>query len=94
MSQSIDGLPPAHTGNLTCVYTSRMSALQIVRISNIEEWYFERVIFPGQTIMFSAPAEAVLEIYSGSYATCLLADCIPCTQLQMREAPVQVVAEE
>ena len=95
MNQSIDGLPPAVT-SLTCSYANRTSSLQIVRITNVPGWYFERVIFPGQTILFCAAAEALLEVYTGSHATCLLADTIPCTQLEVKEVSgslLQVAAE-
>lgn len=39
--------------------------IQVVRIGNIPNWYFERVMFPGQRLMFEAAAEAVLEIHTG-----------------------------
>ncbi|MBC7880170.1 MAG: DUF1830 domain-containing protein [Anaerolineae bacterium] len=84
MHQSIDGLPPIAT-SLTCSYANRTGSLQIVRITNIEGWYFERVVFPGQTILFCTAQDAVLEVYTGSHATCLLADTIPCTQLEVQE---------
>jgi hypothetical protein len=84
MHQSIDGLPPA-TISLTCSYANRTGTLQIVRITNVEGWYFERVVFPGQTILFCTAQDAVLEIYTGSHATCLLADTISCTQLEVQE---------
>lgn len=89
MHQSIDGLPPA-ASTLTCSYSNRTGSLQIVRITNIEGWYFERVVFPGQTIIFCAAMEALLEVYTGNHATCLLSDSIPCGQLEMCE-PVQVM---
>jgi len=84
MHQPLDGLPPVPT-SLTCSYVNRTGSLQIVRITNIDGWYFERVVFPGQTIIFCAAQEAVLEVYTGSHATCLLADSIPCAQLEVRE---------
>ncbi len=35
-----------------------------MRIVNIPNWYFERVVFPGEQLVFEALPEAVLEIYS------------------------------
>jgi hypothetical protein len=84
MHQSIDGLPSA-AHSLTCSYANRTGSLQIVRITNVEGWYFERVVFPGQTIIFCAIADALLEVYTGSHATCLLSDSIPCVHLEVRE---------
>lgn len=45
-----------------CANTSKH--LQIIRIANIPDWYFERVVFPGQRLLFEAPREAELEVYT------------------------------
>jgi hypothetical protein len=45
----------------------------------------ERVIFPGQRLMFEAPAEAVLEIHTGMVASAILSDKIPCYVLRVIE---------
>lgn len=47
-----------------CCYTNCTNKIQIIRIVNIEQWYFEKVIFPQQRLLFNAPAEAELEIYA------------------------------
>ncbi|MEM9274510.1 MAG: DUF1830 domain-containing protein [Cyanobacteria bacterium P01_F01_bin.143] len=47
-----------------CCYTNLTNKIQIIRIVNIEQWYFEKVIFPQQRLLFNAPAEAELEIYA------------------------------
>ncbi|ELS02223.1 protein of unknown function (DUF1830) [Xenococcus sp. PCC 7305] len=47
-----------------CCYVNRTDQIQIVRISNIDEWYFEKVIFPQQRLLFDALPEAELEVYS------------------------------
>lgn len=47
-----------------CCYINRTDKIQIARIVNIDEWYFERVIFPQQRLLFDAPAEAELEIHA------------------------------
>jgi hypothetical protein len=36
-----------------------------LRVANLPESDFERVVFPGQRLMFEAAHEAELEIYSG-----------------------------
>jgi len=55
--------------------------MQIVRITNIQNWYFERVVFPGQRLMFEAMLEAQLEIHTGMMASAILSDTIPCDRL-------------
>ncbi|MGK7892467.1 MAG: DUF1830 domain-containing protein [Xenococcus sp. (in: cyanobacteria)] len=47
-----------------CCYVNRTDKIQIGRIVNIEQWYFEKVIFPQQRLLFDAPPEAELEIYA------------------------------
>ena len=46
-----------------CCYTNCTNKIQIIRIVDIEQWYFEKVIFPQQRLLFNAPAEAELEVY-------------------------------
>jgi len=92
---------PAATATLACCYVNATGKIQVARITNVEGWYFERVVFPGQHLMFEAPATAVLEIHTGMMASSILSDTIPCDQLQIEEVenllpewlPRQAVAE-
>jgi hypothetical protein len=61
------------------------SHIQIARITNIPNWYFERVVFPGQRLVFEAMPEALLEIHTGMMASAILSDTIPCDRLQVDE---------
>ncbi|NJP11188.1 MAG: DUF1830 domain-containing protein [Leptolyngbyaceae cyanobacterium RU_5_1] len=71
-----------------CCYVNRTSKMQIARISNISNWYFERVVFPGQKLLFESPLNAQLEIHTGTIASAILADRIPCDQLQIRNGAI------
>ncbi|MBW4618136.1 MAG: DUF1830 domain-containing protein [Cyanosarcina radialis HA8281-LM2] len=66
-----------------CVYVNASNQIQIARIANIAEWYFERVVFPGQRLLFEAPPEAQLEIYTSKMATAILSEKIWCARLQV-----------
>lgn len=68
-----------------CYYANVTNQIQVVRIGNIPNWYFEKVMFPGQRVMFEAPAEAVLEIHTGAVASGILSDKIPCYVLRVIE---------
>jgi hypothetical protein len=81
MPQVLDSLPEDDADHLCCCYVNTSSQIQIARITNIENWYFERVVFPGQRLIFEAPLEAYLEIHSGMMASAILSDRIPCQQL-------------
>jgi hypothetical protein len=74
---------------LACSYTNDHKRLQIVRISQPSASYFERTVFPGQTINFSAPAAALLEIYDADLTSTLRVDTIPCVELSKFLKPVE-----
>jgi len=77
----------SYKGNnqILCYYANVTNLVQVVRIGNIPNWYFERVMFPGQRVMFEAAAEAVLEIHSGAVPSAILSDKIPCYVLRVIE---------
>ena len=49
----------------TCFYINASDRVQVVRLTGSPHIDLERVIFPGQRLMFEAPLEAVLEVYAG-----------------------------
>jgi hypothetical protein len=85
MAQILDPLPPDKTGHIVCCYVNATSKIQIARISHIPNWYFERVVFPGQRLIFEAPPQAILEIHTGMMASAILSDNIPCDRLCINE---------
>jgi|UPI0003791EB2 hypothetical protein len=77
-------LTPARSTDVSqtfCYFTNRTSHIQIVRISNIPGWFFERVVFPGEHLTFQASANACLEVYAADKVSSLLCDRIDCTRL-------------
>ncbi len=87
MAQILDPLPSDQTNSIVCCYVNATSQIQIARICNIANWYFERVVFPGQRLVFEAISEAVLEIHTGMMASAILSDKIPCDRLSIGEKP-------
>jgi Domain of unknown function (DUF1830) len=85
MAQILDPLPPEQSGQVLCCYVNATSKIQVARISNIANWYFERVVFPGQRLVFEAPLEAHMEIHTGMMASAILSDTIPCDRLAIPE---------
>lgn len=65
-------------------YKNRTRQLQIVRITNIPNWYYERVVLPSQYLLFHAPTGAKLEIHDGKPITAVIEDTIDCTSLKLR----------
>lgn len=84
MAQSLDPIDIEGLRPILCCYVNATSQIQIARISDIPNWYFERVVFPGQTLLFESPPEAHLEIHTGMAST-ILADRLICQSLQVQE---------
>jgi hypothetical protein len=82
MPHILDPLPPSNADDeICCCYVNSTSQIQIARITNVRDWYFERVVFPGQRLIFEAPIYGYLEIHTGMMASSILSDKIPCQQL-------------
>lgn len=81
MAQEISSLPSEQDYHMLCCYVNTTSQIQIARIANIPNWYFERAIFPGQRLFFEAPLDAELEIHASKMVSVVLADKIPCSRL-------------
>ncbi len=69
---------------IDCGYTNAERTLQIVRINEPATAYLERTVLPGQRLLFKAPADAILEIHTASFATAIYSDSIPCVQLEVQ----------
>lgn len=70
--------------SMICCYVNTTSTIQICRISNIPNWYLERVVFPGQRLIFEAPTlEGLLEIHTGTTISSILSEKIPCHELYL-----------
>jgi hypothetical protein len=83
MAQILDPLPIESSAHILCCYVNATGQIQVARITNIRNWYFERVVFPGQRLVFEALPEGLLEIHTGMMASSILSDTIPCYQLQL-----------
>jgi hypothetical protein len=75
-------------GEILCVYKNETPRIQVARIANIPGWYFEKVIFPGERLLFEALPEAELEIYTGTDWGGSLVSQTLCLDLQVRSSEV------
>jgi hypothetical protein len=95
MSQILDSVPASDgSDRLLCCYVNTTSSIQVVRITDVPNWYFERVAFPGQRLIFEAIVGSHLEIHTGMMASSILSDKISCDELAMvlEESPVPFTA--
>ncbi len=81
MAQILDPLPSDDAEVILCCYVNATSKIQIARITNVPDWYFERVVFPGQRLLFESVRAAQLEIHTGMMASSILSDTVPCERL-------------
>jgi hypothetical protein len=68
-----------------CGYTNSTSAVQIIQIVNIPNWYFERVIFPGERLLFEAKLDAELDVYTSRFGQAIFVKQIPAIYLQVEQ---------
>lgn len=85
MAQIFAPFPFKYHPCILCCYVNYTSKIQIARIANIANWYFERVVFPDQRLLFEAVAEAYLEIYTYVTPTTILSDKFLCARLRLNE---------
>ena len=72
--------------SILCAYQNRTNSLQIIKIENIDNFHWEKVIFPWQRILFNAMEQAELTIYSNDNITAILTDTIDCLRLQVSDS--------
>ena len=94
MAQILDPLPNDQKNSILCCYVNATSQIQVVRITNVVNWYFERVVFPGQRLVFEALRDALLEIHTGMMASAILSDTIPCERLSLGDSEEEEELEQ
>lgn len=82
--QVLDALPATVSAPLMCAYRNRTPFLQILRISNIPNWYFERVVFPSDRLLFEVMPGAQLEVYSAESSGLMCR--LPCQELKVESS--------
>lgn len=68
---------------ICCCYDNHTFNFQIIRIVELPTFFFERVVCPGQQLVFEANLNSQLEVHSSSYISSVLSDTIPCCRLAL-----------
>ncbi|UIE37625.1 DUF1830 domain-containing protein [Leptodesmis sichuanensis] len=68
---------------ILCCYVNKTDKLQVGRIVNIPNWHFERVVLPGQRLLFEAQVAGLLEVHVITDSSTSLLSTIPCPDLQI-----------
>jgi hypothetical protein len=77
-----DSLATVSDRKILCFYRNPTPSLQVIRSTRSSRWRFERVVFPGQRLMFEAIGGAELAVYSRQAAP-VPSQVIPCKQLRV-----------
>jgi len=70
---------------ILCWYLNTTSKVQIARITNIPNWYFERTVFPGERFLFEALPEAQLEVCRSTDTGGIVCERLLCDRLRVEE---------
>ena len=73
----------ARLESILCAYQNRTNSTQIIKIENVVNFYWEKVVLPWQTILFNTVKQAELKVYSNNSFTTIVSDTIPCSKLQI-----------
>jgi Domain of unknown function (DUF1830) len=86
MSLTINEVNSEPSVRILCWYINTTSRMQIARITNIPNWYFERTVFPGERLLFEALPQAELEVCRSVDTGTIVCERISCERLQVDEA--------
>ncbi|WP_293262329.1 MULTISPECIES: DUF1830 domain-containing protein [unclassified Microcoleus] len=76
---------PERDARILCWYLNTTNQVQIARITNIPNWYFERTVFPGERFLFEALPEALLEVCRSTETGAIVCERILCDRLRVQE---------
>ncbi|MEZ2227496.1 MAG: DUF1830 domain-containing protein [Microcoleus anatoxicus] len=85
MNLTINSVNSDPSVKILCWYINTTNKIQIARITNIPDWYFERTVFPGERLLFEAPQHAELEVSRSTESGAIVCDRIGCDRLQVEE---------
>ncbi|MGB7413614.1 MAG: DUF1830 domain-containing protein [Thermosynechococcaceae cyanobacterium] len=74
--------PTHRKKTILCRYINTTGSVQIARLANLSCSDLEKVLFPGDRLVFKADPDAYLEIYTPEICSALLAERIWCLQLR------------
>jgi len=68
---------------ILCFYANGTTQIQIARLTNLPNFKFERVVFPGQRLLFEAVPTAQLEVQRLISSSEIISDRISCNCLRV-----------
>ncbi len=93
MKSFFDSIPDTLPDCRPCFYINATSRTQTVLIRNIDSSSRERVVFPGQHLVFEAPTSALSVILTTERNKAIVTDIIPCRQLRATNVSTSTKSE-
>jgi hypothetical protein len=84
--QVLSAFPKRHKHKILCSYNNTTPHIQIIKITNVRDFYFEKVVFPNQRILFDALPEAQLEVFTSELMQAIVTDRILCQELAVQQS--------
>lgn len=88
---TINSLSVSQALPILCFYINSTNEIQIARL-NSNDSDFEKIVFPGERILFEALPDAELEIHTGMNGQESLVKKISCVELIVKEES-EIIAE-
>ena len=85
MNLTLNEVISERDARILCWYLNTTSQVQIARITNIPNWYFERTVFPGDRFLFEALPEAQLEVCRSTETGGIVCERTLCDRLRVEE---------
>ena len=85
MTIALDRLPKKQGQKILCFYVNTTRKMQIARISNVKNEYWEHTVFPGERFLFEAIPEAELEIHQTQENGEIICERFFCKNLKVDE---------
>ncbi|MCC3429541.1 MAG: DUF1830 domain-containing protein [Microcoleus sp. PH2017_29_MFU_D_A] len=85
MNMTLTQVISERDARILCWYLNTTSQMQIARITNIPNWYFERTVFPGERFLFEALPSAQLEVCRSAETGAIVCERILCDRLRVEE---------
>lgn len=86
ITQAFTHLSNGKSNSIRCHYVNNSSHIHVIKLMGVPNCYLERTVFPGQQLLFEAPLESYLEVFTGEIVQAIVKDRIPCRSLCIQQS--------
>ncbi len=85
MSSNWQAATAEPVSTILCYYTNSTRKMQLIRVTDSQNLYLEKIVFPQQRILLEALPKGKLEIYTNQAGNPRCVQIIPCQNLQVNQ---------